>query len=65
MSKLQIVCAWCGDVLGEKEADGVEGTTDGICDHCLKLHFPHLYEKTLAALEVDNVEDIYKGEDDA
>ena len=60
MSKLQIVCAWCGKVLGEKEADGVEGISHGICDDCHIIHFPHLYERVLAALEVDNVEDIYE-----
>jgi len=60
MQTLQIVCAWCGKVLGETDGEGVEGKPSGICDHCLTLHFPHLYESVLAALEVDNVEDIYK-----
>ena len=60
MSKLQIVCAWCGKLLGETDSEGVEGKPSGICDKCLTLHFPHLYEKVLAALEVDNVEVIYR-----
>jgi len=29
---MQIVCAWCGCVLGEKQG---EGTTHGICPQCL------------------------------
>jgi len=60
MPKLQIVCAWCGKVLGETDGEGVEGISHGICDHCLTVHFPHFYERVLAALEVDNVEVIYK-----
>lgn len=60
MSKLKIACAWCDKVLGETDGEGVEEKPSGICDNCLKLHFPHLYEKVHAALEVDNVEEIYR-----
>ena len=54
---LDIICAWCGKKLGEKEG---EGTTHGICDDCLLLHFPHHYAKIKGILEVENIEDIYK-----
>lgn len=39
-----IRCAWCGKALGEKDGEGQEGTSDGICDACLLHHFPHIYE---------------------
>jgi len=29
---MQIVCAWCGRILGEKQGTG---TTHGICPQCL------------------------------
>lgn len=31
---LKIVCAWCGQPMGEKEGKGVEGTTSTICPDC-------------------------------
>ena len=34
-SKLKIVCAWCGKDMGEKNGQGVEGTSHSICIHCL------------------------------
>jgi hypothetical protein len=35
-----LVCAWCQEVLGEKEG---QGSTHGICDECLeKLRTGHL-----------------------
>ena len=40
MTKLRIVCAWCGDDMGEKEGDGVAGVTSSICEKCLARHFP-------------------------
>ncbi|MBA7626771.1 hypothetical protein ES703_34227 [subsurface metagenome] len=39
-AKFRIVCAWCGDDMGEKEGDGVEGVTSSICGKCLVKHFP-------------------------
>ena len=44
-TKLQIRCAWCGKDMGEKDGEGEEGTSDGICDDCLLKNFPHVYEK--------------------
>lgn len=36
MTKLKIVCAWCGADLGEKDGQGVEGVTGSICQKCQK-----------------------------
>lgn len=32
---LKIQCAWCGKDMGEKDGEGVEGTSHSICQHCL------------------------------
>lgn len=45
MTKLTIACGWCGKHMGEKDGQGVEGTTTSICDDCLLHNFPHHYEK--------------------
>lgn len=37
---LKIVCAWCGKDMGEKDGEGVEGVSHGICEDCLKLYQP-------------------------
>ena len=35
-AKMKRICAWCGKVMGEKDAEGLEGEdTHGICDECL------------------------------
>jgi len=34
-SLLKIVCAWCGKDMGEKDGQGVEGTSHSICPNCL------------------------------
>lgn len=33
-TKLQIVCAWCGKPLGEKDGHGTTGVSHGICEEC-------------------------------
>jgi len=38
--KMQVVCAWCGKPMGEKDGKGVEGVSHGICEECYKKHFP-------------------------
>ena len=55
---MEIICGWCNKSLGKKE--GGEGQTHGICDDCLRIHFPHQYGKIKGILEVKKVEDIYK-----
>ena len=35
-SEMKIVCAWCGKDMGEKDSDGVEGISHGVCEQCLK-----------------------------
>ena len=39
---LIVVCAWCGKKIGEKDGEGVEGVSDGICQDC--------YDKELKAI---------------
>ena len=36
ITKLIIICAWCGRLMGEKDGEGVEGITHSICPVCLK-----------------------------
>ena len=54
---MDVICAWCKKKIGEKEGDG---ETHGICDDCLNLHFPHHADKFREAVDVDNIEDIYR-----
>jgi peptide deformylase len=35
MTTLKVVCAWCGKDLGEKDGQGTEGISHGICKDCL------------------------------
>jgi len=42
---VKTVCAWCGKDTGEKDGEGVEGTSHGICEECL--------EECLSKLEVE------------
>jgi peptide deformylase len=35
MTILKVVCAWCGKDLGEKDGQGTEGISHGICKDCL------------------------------
>ena len=34
MTVLKIVCAWCGADMGEKDGEGVEGISHGMCEEC-------------------------------
>jgi len=54
---MEVICAWCQKKLGEKDGEGI---THGICDSCLLHHFPDLYDKIKATLEVKDMEDAYK-----
>ncbi len=53
MTVLTIRCAWCGEILGEKDGQGVEGVSNGICDSCLVRNFPHIAEKVIGDKEVE------------
>ena len=33
---MKIVCAWCGKDMGEKDGEGIEGISHGVCEQCLK-----------------------------
>ena len=39
---LKIVCMWCGREMGEKDGEGVEGTSHSICEACWYEHYPEL-----------------------
>ena len=64
MSKLMVVCAWCQKELEEKEGEGTEGESHGICDDCLRQYFPHHYDRIIGELEVDSIDEIYKEKPD-
>ncbi len=32
---MKIVCAWCGNDVGEKDGEGIEGISHGVCEECL------------------------------
>ena len=34
MTRLKVVCAWCGADMGEKDGEGEEGISHGMCDKC-------------------------------
>lgn len=39
---LKIVCMYCEADMGEKDGEGVEGTSAGICRECWVEHFPNI-----------------------
>jgi len=48
---MKIVCSYCGKNIGEKDGDGVEGISHGICEVCLaKLQTEVDKTKTLPSL---------------
>jgi putative DNA primase/helicase len=40
MTTIKVVCCYCGADLGEKDGQGVEGISHGICDDCIVLPDP-------------------------
>ncbi|MBA7607533.1 hypothetical protein ES703_14692 [subsurface metagenome] len=40
MTVLKIVCMYCGENMGEKDGEGVEGTSHSICRKCWEERFP-------------------------
>jgi len=34
MTVMKIVCAWCGKPMGEKDGQGQEGISHGMCEEC-------------------------------
>jgi DNA-directed RNA polymerase subunit RPC12/RpoP len=44
-TRMPVVCAWCGNPMGEKDGQGQTGTSHGICPDCLNKHFPHHADK--------------------
>jgi len=33
---MKIVCAYCGKDMGEKDGEGIEGSSHGVCEQCFK-----------------------------
>ena len=58
-------CAWCSKVMGEKDGEGVEGVSDGICDDCVILNFPHRANKIIEERAYSNWADQRAGAADA
>ena len=44
---IQVVCAWCGEHMGFKEAEGQTGEniSHSICPECKELHFADMRDK--------------------
>lgn len=34
MTKMRVVCAWCGADMGEKDGQGETGVSHGMCEDC-------------------------------
>jgi len=32
---MNIVCAWCHKDMGEKDGEGIDGVSHGVCEECL------------------------------
>ena len=60
MTVIRVICGWCGKNMGEKDGQGIEGESHGICDNCLNRYFPHHADKIKETLEMENIEDIYR-----
>ena len=37
---MKVICAWCRKDMGEKDGEGQEGTTSGMCEECWEKRFP-------------------------
>jgi len=33
--RMKVVCAWCGESMGKKDGNGVQGISHGLCQKCL------------------------------
>ncbi len=42
MTKLLIICAWCGMNMGTKPGQGQTGVSHGICDECIEKELKKL-----------------------
>lgn len=51
---MKIVCAWCGKDMGEKDGEGIEGISHGVCEECLSKLDVEAENKTGAGDEQDD-----------
>ena len=42
------VCAWCGKDMGYRKGGKQSDVTHGICDDCLREHYPGMANKIIA-----------------
>ncbi|MFC2019739.1 hypothetical protein ACFLU4_07345 [Chloroflexota bacterium] len=33
---MKTICAWCGKDMGDKDGEGIEGTSHGLCQECFE-----------------------------
>ena len=45
---LRVICAYCGRFIREKDGDGVEGESHGICPECARWHGIELEEERMS-----------------
>ena len=60
MTIISIICAWCGEKIGEKDGHGIKGDSHGICNKCLNRYFPHDADKIRETLGIKHIEEIYR-----
>ncbi len=49
---IKVVCMYCKADMGEKDGEGVEGVSHGICPKCLLEHAPNVYQAMYGDVEV-------------
>ena len=42
---MKMICSWCGKDLGEKDGEGVEGVSHGVCEECLEKFLAEVNNK--------------------
>lgn len=52
-TSMPIECAWCGEPTGEKDGQGITGTTTTICKPCLRHYFPRQAKRMLQRVHGD------------
>ncbi len=49
------VYSWCQKDMGEKLPYDDDSVTHGICDECMLIHFPNVYEETYGDKELPDI----------
>jgi len=41
-AEMQVICAYCGEYIGEMDGKGIEGISHGICETCYQTQMAEL-----------------------